>query len=159
MSDSLAQFIAKTEAMFANVESQQDQIVKTWVLQFVRYILVATPGPGNQDPPDTPYIATGRLRGAWALSVSQPPAETDRKDGGPYDESMDGSATIDRISAEVLSMELPPMLFVWNDVRYGYLIHEGLGHHQNPRPFVTMAASMTQTFLRNSQQSVMSRAS
>lgn len=150
-------FAQKTEAMFAEVQAQQIGIVREWMIAITFQLLAKTPGPGNQSPPDTLYDATGRLRAAWSFSLQEPPTEATRFKGGPYDESDGGVATASGIADEVRSMPLVSTAYFWNDVAYGYIIHQGLGRHHGARPWVDQVASGAYGLVDEATATVMSR--
>lgn len=157
MSDTASQFQLKAAAMFAAAQSKTDQIVKTWMIQFVRAVVAETPGPGNQVPADSLYIATGRLRAAWQWTSGPAPGEVDRKEGGPYDDSSDGLSTQNLLIDQIFTTSFVSEISLYNDVLYAYIVHEGMGHHHGARPWVYSAGQRSQTYLVQALQSVGSR--
>lgn len=158
MSDRPADFISKTNAMFARVKSQQLDIVREWMISLTVKLLADTPGPGNQMPGDTKYDATGRLRGGWSFSLQPTPTETDRYKGGPYDQSDGGITTASVIADRVREMPMVPFAAIWNDVAYGYIVHESLGRHRDAyRPWVSQVGSNAYGTLDEARERVMSR--
>lgn len=140
MSDDLRTFQIKLDRMFDAAEKQVDQAVKVWRLRVFNLLLLNTPGPGNQWP-GTDYIATGRLRAGWRFGLN-PPSSVPLSGSGDTDYSEKGAATAARLMAEVGVHGREPVTYVWNEVGYGWYVHEGLeGHeHIGPRPWVQETA-------------------
>ncbi|MBU0801403.1 MAG: hypothetical protein KKA05_10450 [Alphaproteobacteria bacterium] len=156
MADTLSEFIRKVEGMFDQVTEQVEEIGKVWQIKVMARLVIETPGPGLQYDL-TEYIATGRLRAGWRYSANAPPPKTvSRQKGGPYD--IDGQSTRSRISVEVLALPLASIGWVWNDVGYGYYVHEGLGNHEHigPRKWVDLVALRGEVLLAEARADVMS---
>lgn len=143
MSDNPAEFQRKTDAMFAHFERQLVNIAMTFIAKVAWQVLDTTPGPGLQYPPDTSYIATGRLRAAWHIALA-PLGHVTRYTGGPYTDT--GDETLTAIEGALSPFragrlrDLPHVLYLVNDVAYGYVVHWGLGNHSISRPWVENAA-------------------
>lgn len=130
MSDTPAQFAAKNKAQFDKFDAQMNAIARIWIGKLAWALISTTPGP-NLQTADTEYIATGRLRAGWRWTVEIGEA-TNWKDG-PYTE--DGLDTLADIQATVAAAPLVPMSYLWTDVGYGALVHDGKGRHKWPRPW------------------------
>lgn len=124
-------FAADTELMFDRFDERLGEIRSNYVAEAARFLLAKTPGPGNQHPADTRYLATGRLRAGWSFTAVAPPATADRWDTGPEDVSTDGRQTAAQIAADARLTGFVPVSYLTNDVAYGYVVHEGLGNHMN----------------------------
>lgn len=158
MSDTPSQFATKNKAMFDACKASRDQVVRTWMMQFVIYILPNTRGPGYQMPASTDYLATGRLRGGYQWTEGDAPSTASRMDGGPYDESGGGSSTRDRLLDELQTFQMAGVISLWNDVGYGWLVHEGRGRHRSPDKWISVAEIQSARFMAQAQASVASRA-
>lgn len=156
MSDDPREYARKVEQMIAEVEAQVTDIAKAWQIKVVTALVLNTPGPGNQWP-NTPYVASGRLRGGWNWTDEAPPASASRREGGPYDES--GEATAGKMTLAILSADLPAQAWAYNEVAYGWLVHEGKGGHEGigPRPWVDIEAARSQVHLDAARRDVMAR--
>jgi hypothetical protein len=153
VSDDFDQFMRDTNAMFDRVEDQVEKIHHIFILKMAWRVIDTTPGFGNQDPADTPYIPTGQLRGGWNLQ-SEPGGETSKYDGGPRSDY--GVETMARVSAQLDRFELKGDLYLVNDIAYGYIVHWGLGRHKNRRRWVEEAANKGSTYLAEAVSEVMS---
>lgn len=131
MSDDLATFIRKTDAMIEAVEQYAEEVGRRYFVHMAAHVIRWTPGPNLQFPHDTAYIATGRLRAAWSYSEA-PIGSTSRRDGGPY--TQHGDDTLSQIEADFPKGRLPQSAYLVNDVLYGYIIQEGGPGHGAPRP-------------------------
>lgn len=114
--------------MFDEVERTIEAQVRNFITVAITAVVNDTPGEGVQWPDGTSYQPTGRLRGGWNFSTSEPPPMTDRFDGGPYD--LSGAETIAQMTAQIHASPMVGRLYAWNDVAYGYVVHEGLGPHR-----------------------------
>lgn len=132
MSDSAAEFKRKNDAQFALLEAQLQEIGKVFIGLIAEDLVFTTPGPGLQLP-GTEYVATGRMRGGWRWSPAAAPEMASNFDAGPFDAA--GFATVSAIETEVAGEPLAAMSFLWNDVGYSFLVHEGRGRHPYPRPW------------------------
>lgn len=137
MSDSPADFRRKTEKMFAEAEARLDRAGRLFIEKVAEQAIVTTPGPGLQLP-ETEYVATGQLRGGWKWGLAAPEVAS-VWEGGPTSES--GAEPLAQIRAAVEAEPLPRMSYLWTDVAYGYLVHEGRGRHPYPRPWVALVAT------------------
>lgn len=96
-------------------------------------LVKTTPGFGNQEPADTEYIPTGRLRGGWNLTrnpirSSSKGLDAARHEAGPF--SAYGAETILRIAAQAAELGGAfGKLYLENDVGYGEIVRLGLGRH------------------------------
>ena len=74
---------------------------------------------------------------------------------GPEYEAM--GAMAQRLA--IVSAELPSQSWAYNDVAYGWLVHEGKGGHEGigPRPWVEIEAARSQTHLDAARRDVMAR--
>ena len=156
MSDDRRTYQAKVDRMFAVFRDQIDDITKVYQLKVASAVIRATYGPGNQWH-GTPYEATGRLRAGWRWGDEPPPPRAGISEGGPFDP--DGSATSASISLRILQAEWRPAVWLWNNVGYAWLVHEGKGGHSHigPRPWVEIIAANGQDYLRAARQEVMAR--
>lgn len=137
MTDSPAQYAAKVDAMIAKAKHQINDTAREYVLTLAWQAIDTTPGP-NLQLPETEYIAVGRLRGGWyASSVKVEIAS--RYEGGPYTEH--GDDTLAAIAAFLGDGPLPPMVYLNNDVAYGYIVWHGIGRMPFPRPWTKTVAS------------------
>lgn len=143
MSDDPAAMLAKIDVMFDEAQRRVDKTVRLFFKKMAWQVIRSTPGPGNQFPQTTEYIATGRLIGAWYADV-EPHLVSARYDGGPY--SDDGRDTFAQIEAWIADRPLPPAIYLNNDVAYGYLVYFGLGRHKIPRPWVETATLFAPVF-------------
>lgn len=130
MSDSAAQFASKNRAQFALLEKQLATIGQQFIGDLAEHLVVDTPGPGLQTP-GTEYVATGRLRAGWRWGAAQ--GEATNWTDGPYTD--DGGDVVDAIRSEVKASAVLPVSYLWNDVGYAVLVHDGLGRHKAPRPW------------------------
>lgn len=128
MSDDPAAFARAVDVMFAEFDQDVAAVARNWIMAISYEMVFLTRGPGNQRPDDTTYEATGRLRAGYSATLAPGPTMAGRWDGGPYDNTDDGSETSQRLNGEIASLtdKLPLELNIWNDVAYGYLVHEGL---------------------------------
>ncbi len=154
MSDDYGQFLRGVDQMFDRFEDQVEKIHHIFIRKAAWRVIDTTPGFGNQDPSDTPYVPTGRLRGGWNFQ-RQPGGDTARYDGGPYSDY--GIETFARISSQIDSFDMRGEAYLVNDVAYGYIVHWGLGRHANKRRWVEEAANQGQAFLDEAVQEVMGR--
>lgn len=116
--------------MFQRTRRHLDRIVHLYVIKIAARLIYTTPGPNLQWPDTTEYIATGRLRGGWKIAEA-PLGDASRWDGGPYTEH--GDDTLAAIEADFRGWN-GPVVYLVNDVAYGYLIQEALGRHRKERP-------------------------
>ena len=130
MSDDPASFAANVDKMFAEFVADIDSVARRWMNEVSYEMVFQTRGPGFQLPEDTEYVATGRLRAGYRVTIEQGPSDASRWSDGPYDDTDDGSETAQRLKDEIASLTdtIPSELNIWTDVAYGYLVHEGLGH-------------------------------
>lgn len=128
--DSPSDFKRKNDQMFERMSNQLDAIGRRFIVLMAEDIVVHTPGFGNQDPEDTPYIPTGRLRGGWDWSET-PQATASRRTGGPYSDY--GAETVARITSAVMASPRPSISYLQNDVLYGHLVRWGLARHVSIR--------------------------
>lgn len=128
MSDDPAAFARNVDAMFERFNQDVATVTRNWIMSISYEMVFMTRGPGNQRPEDTEYMATGRLRAGYSATLNPGPGSASRWDGGPYDDTDDGSETSQRLNGEIatLTATMPLELNIWNDVAYGYLVHEGL---------------------------------
>ncbi len=154
MSDNPSSYIHNVRAMFDKVDHQIDEISLRFTFKVSAQIVIDTPGPGNQYPPDTTYQATGRLRAGWEYSFDSPPSTVPANDQGHTDR--DGTATIATLGAKIMGAGAFGTAYLWNSVGYGVLVHEGLGHHAIPRPWVQLVANDGQFYLDEARREVMS---
>lgn len=161
MSDSARDFMAKVDRMFADAERQLVEICITYVVKIAWPLIDTTPGPNLQYPYDTEYIATGRLRAGWKLSLS-PLSQATQWEGGPYTEH--GDDTLALIEGELGPLRvlplasLPRSLYLVNVVAYGYIVHWGLGRHSTARPWVeNVANDVPRTAMAEARAEVMGR--
>lgn len=147
MSDELNEYLRKVDAMFDTAEHQLVNICLVFVQRMAWPLIDNTPGPNLQYPEDTEYIATGRLRAGWKVSL-RALGNVDQWDGGPYTEHGDDTlAAIEGQLAEYRGAKLsglPKVLFLVNGVAYGYIVHWGLGRHTIARPWVDNVATDAQ---------------
>lgn len=151
MSQTLAQFEAATNRMFERAQLHITLVAKRWIILLAWELISTTPGPNLQEPDDTEYIATGRLRASWGYGFEARPIAS-RWDGGPYTEH--GEDTLAEISAAVMGDNLPRYAFLQSDIAYGYIVHEGLGRHHGARPWVQIGALNSETIFRQAQSEV-----
>lgn len=123
MSDDLATFLSKTDAMLALADRQVTQIGKVYEVKMIKLVVTTTPGP-NLQLPETEYYAVGRLRGGYTFDTSPVPVAA-RWDGGPYDPDGLGEVTWGRLEAQVLDQPLHGVAYLNNDVAYAYHVHYG----------------------------------
>lgn len=152
MTDSLADWNRDSTRMFDIFDTQMDDIAKVYVRRISARVVQNTPGYGNQDPEDTPYIPTGRLRGGWNYQFS-PGGETSRIEGGPYSDY--GAETLSRIYAQIEVGPIRAESYLVNDVAYGYIVHWGLGYHVNARRWVEEAVNNAGEDLADARREVM----
>lgn len=150
-------FIRDVDAMFVRVEAQIDQIVEVWKAKVAEYLVITTPGPGNQYY-TTEYIATGRLRAGYSYSLDAPSGVTLMGISGREDGDDRASATIARLKGEIQVEGLVAISYLWNDVGYGVYVHEGIGNHVHigPRPFVQETALIADELYEEARAEVMS---
>jgi hypothetical protein len=128
-----AQFSSELQGMFAKARTYMDRAPREYIIRVATDLVLLTPGPGNQQPYDTPYIATGQLRGGWKFSISTPPGGPATVwSGGPEDES--GDATISAIADDVNAGPFPVQGYLVNVVAYGFLVRNGLARHKAVGP-------------------------
>ncbi len=152
------QFMRDTASMFDRVEDQVEKIHHIFILKAAWRVIDTTPGFGNQEPSDTPYVPTGRLRGGWNLQ-SQPGGETSkglsagRNEDGPFSDY--GIETYARIKSQLDRITLKGEVYLVNDIAYGYLIHWQMGRHTAERRWVEETVNFGQTFLDEAREEVM----
>lgn len=152
MSDSLADFMRKTDAMFDKAEQQTEEIARRWVMKLATLVVTTTPGP-NRQLPWTEYIATGRLTGGWTYDLERL-SVAHKWDGGPY--SDDGAEPLAEIYASVYGGPLPAVAYLNNNVAYGIIVHDGLGRMPVDRPWVGNAAGQAERLANEARHEVMS---
>lgn len=139
--DSEAEFMRKTEAMFGRARRQFEAIAFTFEVKILEILVEKTPGFGNQQPDDTDYIPTGRLRGGYSLSASKL-SEASRYEGGPFSDY--GAETVSRLEEELRAFGIKSHYIV-NDVAYAYIVRRGLGRHAavGPRNWTGETAALS----------------
>ncbi len=135
MSDSPAAFAAKNKAQFAQLEARLNDAGRRFIGDLAARLVETTPGPGLQVA-GTEYIATGRLRAGWRWGEDH--GEATNWSDGPYTE--DGGEIIAEIRASVAGAPVPAISYLWNNVAYAVLVHDGRGRHKEPRPWVDLVA-------------------
>lgn len=151
MSDTLAEFRRKNDAQFEIAQRQFREIVMAFFGLVAEDLVFTTPGPGLQI--ETDYVATGRLRAGWRWTVEAPPDQASNFTDGPYDPS--GYTTVSEIEAAVNASVMVPTSYLWNDVGYGSLVHDGRGRHKEPRPWVDLVAQRAPSHLEEARAKVM----
>lgn len=143
---SMPVYISKVNAMFDRAEGDLTRIGEEFIAAAAEMLVTTTPGPNLQDP-ETEYIATGRLRAGWQFGMN-PPGSVSRQTGGPYDE--EGIGTIRQLRLAIFVTGLQRVSFLWNEVAYGYYVHQGLGNHYErigPRPWVRDVSKLGEELL------------
>lgn len=142
MSDDLATFTSKLDAMLARIETQTAAITERWLMKCHARIVLLTMGPGNQWP-ETEYIAVGRLRQGYTWGLEAPASVPINRDRPLTDETQYGDETVARLDAELLELGVQPQLMLYNVVGYGWYVHWGEGTHSHigPRPYLNEFAN------------------
>lgn len=153
MSDDLNTFLRKVDAMFDAAEENVEEIVKVWRLKIIARLVLDTPGPGNQYE-HTEYIAVGRLRAGWQFGF-EAPSSTPLM-GSTGQEDITGAATMGRLGLEMGAAGIVPTSYIWNDVGYGWYVHEGLENHAHigPRKWVYKVADLAGDLLNEARLEV-----
>lgn len=148
MTFELSKYIQRVDVMFDQVTADYESIAMEFVNAASEHLIETTPGPDLQYPL-TEYIATGRLRAGWHVSTSIPPLTVQDVDGGPYDTSRGGSQTKARMRVQIFQNGLQRIVFLWNEIGYGYYVHYGLENHEHigPRPWVYDTSKLGQEML------------
>lgn len=141
----ISEFMRNVDVMFDKVEDDFFRIGEEFIAAAAEKLVMTTPGPNLQDDA-TEYIATGRLRAGWHFGL-QAPSSVSREEGGPYDE--EGIGTISQLRRAIFSTGAQRISFLWNDVAYGYYVHQGEGNHLRigPRPWVRDVSLLGQELL------------
>lgn len=135
--DSRSEFRRKNDAQFKRAKDGLQFVAREFVRLIAVDLVELTPGFGNQMPPDTFYIPTGRLRGGWNWTLS--PMMTTAKgmfsarhEDGPFSDY--GRETIERIEEQLVGVHMGGVSYLENDVAYGHLIVHGEGRHAGAGP-------------------------
>jgi len=131
------EFAAKNQAQFDRAKGQLQAIGREYIRLIAADFTEATPGFGNQSPPDTNYIPTGRLRGGLnytrePIGSSSKGMNSARHEDGPFSDY--GRETVDRITAQLAGDHMGGISYLENDVAYGILIVRGEGLHSRVGP-------------------------
>lgn len=131
------EFTRKNRAQFERARRALQYLGREYVRLIAEDLVINTPGFGNQMPPDTEYVPTGRLRGGWNFTRS--PMRTTskginaaRNEDGPFSDY--GHETIERITAQLAGVRMGGLSYLENDVAYGILIVRGEGGHEKTGP-------------------------
>jgi hypothetical protein len=151
MSDSLADFQRKTDAMFDKAIGQQEEIARRYVMKLATLVVKSTPGP-NLQLPWTEYIATGRLRAGWSYDLERV-SVAHKWESGPYSDT--GDEALAEIRAAVFGGPLPAVAYLNNDVAYGIIVHDGLGRMPVDRPWVGDTAGEAERLADEARREVM----
>lgn len=146
-------FMFQVQAMLDEAFDDIERVVGIWQGKIVDYLVIAndgTPGPGNQYEA-TEYIATGRLRAGWQFTTGSPPGNvpkmgvTGAEDGDQY-----AASTRGRLKAEMHAAGIQAISFLYNEVGYGYWVHEGIETHAHigRRPFAAITAARSGALFR-----------
>jgi len=152
-------FSQKNDAQFARAEAALEDLGREFIRLVAADVVEGTPGFGNQQPPDTSYIPTGRLRGGWnwtrsPIGKSSKGLFATRGEEGPFSDY--GRETIDRITAQLAGVSVGGISYLENDVGYGDLILRGAGNHAavGPRDWPKATQRRQTTFARRAMQKV-----
>lgn len=154
MSQKLSDFERSVHAQFDRANHQLREIAILWQLKMAAEVIVTCPGPNNQYPYDTEYIATGRLRASFSYSNDKL-AEATRWDGGPYTEH--GDDTLAAYEAALRSRPIQRMGYFQSDIAYAEIVHQGYGRHKIARPWVWKVGTMAAHFRAEAVAEVMAR--
>lgn len=131
---SLAEFRRKNAAQFARQKTWLHNVGLEFIGAAAEDLVRTTPGRGNQQPEDTKYEPTGRLRGGYNL-VQQKIGTSDKGlyaskyEQGPFSEY--GIETIARLKQQAAEITGPfGKRYIENDVGYGEVVRLGLGNHR-----------------------------
>lgn len=127
MSD-LSGYNAAVDRMFDAAVVDIDRVARAWLGHVVDFLVIETRGPGNQKPETTLYYAQGVLRMGYHWSNSQPPGATAKYDG-PSDDSYDADFARGKLLEELQDLRMGGEFWLWNDIAYGWIVHEGRGRH------------------------------
>lgn len=128
--DDRATFERKTRAMFARYRGFVAELSFRYIVEIAEYLVEYTPGWENQNPEDTRYVPTGRLRGGYQYAA-QPLATASKWRDGPFSDY--GVETVAQIDADMRAAGAFKSFWIVNDVAYAYIVRRGLGNHESPR--------------------------
>lgn len=138
--DDRAAFERKTRAMFKQYRAFVAELSFRYIVEIAEYLVEYTPGFENQNPEDTHYVPTGRLRGGFHYAAQRLDTASKWKDG-PFSDY--GVETVAKLDADMRAAGAFRSFWIVNDVAYGYIVLRGLGNHESPRNFVGDAAAIT----------------
>lgn len=154
-----AEFKRLNDAQFSRATSALQSVARNYIYYIAADLTERTPGFGNQQPEDTLYIPTGRLRGGlnWTLVPilqSSKGLHAKRDEDGPFSDY--GRETLERIAAQLESQRLGGISYLENDVGYGDIIRMGKGRHRaaGPRDWPLATERSQASLLRKAMQNL-----
>lgn len=152
-----SEFKRLNDAQFDRAKRALQHVAYSFIYFVAEDVIERTPGFGNQAPPTTRYIPTGRLRGGWNWTLSPIGSSSKgvyakRHEEGPFSDY--GRETLARIAGQISGRHLGGMSYLENDVGYGDLIVRGEEGHRaaGPRPWHEDTARSQHSLARKAMQ-------